>query len=71
MLGPPTVKVPDEATISIDATLKIVEAGTPFYKTWWFWTIVGGVVVTGAAVGIGVAVGRPQNQNQFYTVVKF
>jgi tetratricopeptide (TPR) repeat protein len=28
----------------------------PFYKRWWFWTVVG-VVVVGTAVGIGVGVG--------------
>jgi hypothetical protein len=25
------------------------------YKKWWLWTTVGGVVVVGAAVGLGVA----------------
>jgi tetratricopeptide (TPR) repeat protein len=28
----------------------------PVYRRWWFWTIIGGVVVAGAAVGIGVGV---------------
>ena len=28
--------------------------GTAFYATWWFWTLVG-VVVVGASVGVGVA----------------
>lgn len=31
------------------------DRGTPVYKKWWLWTIVG-VVVVGAAVGIGVGV---------------
>jgi len=26
-------------------------AGTPFYKTWWFWTVVG-VTVAGGATGV-------------------
>ena len=26
-----------------------------FYRTWWFWTIVGVVVVGGVAIGIGAA----------------
>ncbi len=30
------------------------EASTPFYKTWWFWTIVGGVVI-GAGSGTAYA----------------
>jgi tetratricopeptide (TPR) repeat protein len=29
----------------------------PVYKKWWLWTIVGGVVVAGAAVGLGVGLG--------------
>ncbi|MGZ3427345.1 MAG: hypothetical protein ACXVCV_11885 [Polyangia bacterium] len=29
---------------------------TPLYKKWWLWTIVGGVVVVGAVVGITVGV---------------
>lgn len=30
-------------------------ADRPVYKKWWLWTIVGGVVVAGAAVGLGLA----------------
>jgi tetratricopeptide (TPR) repeat protein len=30
-------------------------AGLPFYKTWWFWTGVGGVVVAGAVTAIILA----------------
>jgi len=33
--------------------------GTAFYATWWFWTIVG-VVVVGASVGVGIAASGPQ-----------
>ncbi len=29
-------------------------ADKPLYKKWWLWTIVGGVVVAGVAVGLGV-----------------
>lgn len=29
-------------------------AGPPVYEEWWFWTIIGAVVVIGAGVGIGV-----------------
>lgn len=32
-----------------------LEAEPPVYETWWFWTIIGGTVAAGAAVGIGVA----------------
>jgi hypothetical protein len=34
------------------------ERPTPVYKKWWLWTIVG-VVVAGAAVGLGVGLGLP------------
>src|SRR5690606_2904410 len=27
---------------------------TPVYEEWWFWTIIGGVIVAGVAVGVGV-----------------
>jgi tetratricopeptide (TPR) repeat protein len=30
---------------------------TPLYKRWWLWTVVGGVVLAGAAVGLGVGIG--------------
>jgi tetratricopeptide (TPR) repeat protein len=31
-------------------------AGPPIYEEWWFWTIIGAVVVIGLGVGIGVGV---------------
>jgi tetratricopeptide (TPR) repeat protein len=34
----------------------------PFYKKWWFWTIVGSVVVTGAAAGITAAALQPEDE---------
>ena len=30
--------------------------GPAVYEEWWFWTIIGAVVVAGVAVGVGVAV---------------
>lgn len=30
----------------------------PVLRTWWFWTIVGSVALTGTAVGLGVGLGR-------------
>jgi tetratricopeptide (TPR) repeat protein len=30
-------------------------AAAPFYQTWWFWTIVGGVVVAGVVTGVVIA----------------
>jgi hypothetical protein len=43
---PPTTEQPD--------TTETPRVSRPWYRTWWFWTIVGGVVVTGTAVGLGV-----------------
>jgi tetratricopeptide (TPR) repeat protein len=34
----------------------------PFYKKWWFWTVVGGAVVTGAAIGITAAMLQPEDE---------
>jgi len=46
----------DGADVSADRTAPDAPSeGTAFYATWWFWAIVG-VVVVGASVGIGIAV---------------
>jgi tetratricopeptide (TPR) repeat protein len=42
---------------------------TPVYKKWWLWTIVG-VVVVGAAVGTGVALGT-RSDSRSYPLVNF
>jgi len=42
---------------------------TPVYKKWWLWTIVG-VVVVGAAVGTGVALGT-RSDARSYPMVNF
>ena len=48
------VKVPPDATIQVNAALQpISEGGVPYYKKWWFWT----VVATGAALVAGVTAG--------------
>ncbi|NMB73771.1 MAG: PEGA domain-containing protein [Myxococcales bacterium] len=35
-------------------------AGTPWYRTWWFWTAVGGVALSAAAVTTGLLLSRDQ-----------
>lgn len=40
--------------------VETVEVRSPFYKKWWFWTIVG-VVVAGAAVGVAAGGGGGGN----------
>jgi hypothetical protein len=45
-------------------------AGRPFYKTWWFWTVVG-VAVVGAAVGTGIAIAKGKetsSANDYYSI---
>jgi tetratricopeptide (TPR) repeat protein len=55
----PTVAPTPSPAPSVVET-KPVDRGTPVYKKWWLWTLVG-VVVVGAAVGagVGVATARP------------
>jgi hypothetical protein len=40
----------------------------PFWRRWWFWTIVGGVVVTGTAVGLGVGLSQSEGPGQQFGV---
>ena len=36
-----------------------VTAATPFYKSWWFWTVIAGVTAGGAAATTAVLLTRP------------
>ena len=38
---------------------KEIEGEEPIYKRWWFWTIVGGVVLVGGGVGAVLAITKP------------
>ena len=56
--GPPNLAPPppsDSSPTMVTATPSRPEESPPLYKRWWFWTGVGVVVATGAAVGIAVA----------------
>jgi tetratricopeptide (TPR) repeat protein len=44
---------------------------TPVYKKWWLWTAIGGVVVVGAAVGLGVGLSRSGSSGTTYPAVQF
>jgi tetratricopeptide (TPR) repeat protein len=51
------------APTSVDATTSVTakappRRATPAYKKWWVWTIVGGVVVGGAAAGLAIGLTR-------------
>jgi tetratricopeptide (TPR) repeat protein len=52
----PTVATPPPAVTPPPAGEEPRAERTPLYKKWWLWTIVGGVVVAGAVVGITVGV---------------
>ncbi|HNT28298.1 MAG TPA: hypothetical protein PKH10_08995, partial [bacterium] len=42
-------------------TLTVLERPTPWYKTWWFWTITG-TVIAGAATATGVVLGLKKTE---------
>ncbi len=52
---PPPPSTTSNAVAVNDSGAAHRDRGTPVYKKWWLWTIVG-VVVVGAAVGVGVGV---------------
>lgn len=58
--SPEAVVAPATTPVAADVVAASPEH-KPFYKKWWFWTAVGGVVVAGAVVGIAVAATTPQN----------
>lgn len=55
VLRPPTLEVKPEETGPQGTKQKAI----PAYKRWWVWTSVGGIVLTGTAIGLGV--GLTQN----------
>jgi hypothetical protein len=46
-------------TLGQPLAVGVVERKKPIYKKGWFWGVIGGVVVAGAAVGVAVALTRP------------
>lgn len=52
--APAPVVVPDDRG---DPRRRTGEPRTPVLRTWWFWTIVGSVAVTGTALGLGLGLG--------------
>jgi hypothetical protein len=46
---------PPGLDVSVAEPAGPTETGTPFYKTWWFWTGVGAAVVAGTVVAIVAA----------------
>jgi tetratricopeptide (TPR) repeat protein len=61
---PPSETTPPAATGTPPGAVTVTATPAekqPLYKKWWLWTIVGGVVVAGVAIGVGVAVSTPNN----------
>jgi hypothetical protein len=55
------LKVPPDGTVTVNAVLPpIPKALTPFYKKWWFWTVIASGVVTiaGVTTGLVLTVGK-------------
>jgi hypothetical protein len=46
------------------------ETKTPFYKSWWFWTIIGAAVVGGTTAGVVVGVKRARSGTSVDLVMK-
>ena len=66
-----TVELEGGKAFDMNVTLEIAAAaipedppGDPVYKTWWFWTIIGTVVVGGAVTGI--VLGMPKDVDAEY-----
>lgn len=58
-----------EDPFAVNVSVPRVERATPVYKQWWFWTIIGGVVVGATAGGIAGGV-ISQQQNTGTAVLK-
>jgi len=54
MQPPQAPTSPQPLNLTPPAPAESQTLATPIYKKWWFWTIIGGVVVAGA---VGTAVG--------------
>ncbi len=55
------LKVPPDGTVTVNAVLPLIpKQVTPFYKKWWFWTVIASSVVTiaGVTTGIMLTVGK-------------
>jgi len=49
------LRVPPDGTVTVNAVLPLIpKGGTPFYKKWWFWTVIASGVVTIAGITAGV-----------------
>ena len=69
-----TVDIPRGGAMEVSAELvpevdEVVETEErPFWRTWWFWTAIGGAVATGLAVGLGVGLSQAADPGEEFGV---
>lgn len=59
--APPVVAAPEPVVVAAPAPAATDEP-TPVYKSWWFWSVIGAVVVAGVVTGVVLSSGGTQDQ---------
>jgi hypothetical protein len=66
------LNVPPDGTVTVNAVLPpIPKEVTPFYKKWWFWTVIASSVVTIAGVTTGVMLTLGKRPESVPTVIRW
>ncbi len=64
--------VPPDGNVTVNANLPLIPKGvTPFYKKWWFWTVIASSVVTVAGITAGVALTVGKRPESVPTVIRW
>lgn len=66
------LRVPPDGTVTVNANLPLIPKEiTPFYKRWWFWTVIASSVVTIAGVTAGVALTVGKRPESVPTIIRW